>query len=336
MTDFDFDLNGESVSASTIVADVADNLYLNQNVNSTHNQKRLFVTNSNLIKPANNTNSTNNEAPSIENQQQQQQQPQTNTLISSCSLSSSLSTSSSSSSSSSASTTPNSMTNPQQNLTAPLATISEFSNYNSLKYDSKSNNSDLTLADSTCNQQPASKNEANNAKNRKGSISSLNNMTANKTDANEAKYLSSSSINRGELANMSNLNTAPTSNSQTQKKAANTATNSGSSNNSKGIRNFFGKLIRTSLVNINESNFNMNLDQKHVEKAETLAKTPTDESTNKKQTSLNTTNSYFKRGGNRATANARLQNNTFSFSNSSLSVLKKNSTACKKTCIRKP
>ena len=48
--------------------------------------------------------------------------------------------------------------------------------------------------------------------------------------------------------------------------------------------------------------------------------------TNKQAVLNNVAN--FKRGGNRATANARLQNTSnFSFSNSSLSVLKKNSTS---------
>ena len=235
---------------------------------------------------------------------------QTNTLISSFSLSSSLSTSSSSTSSSaSSSSSSSSSTNANAqhlhattpaapSLTAPLATISEFSNYNSLKFDSKSVNSDLTQADTLTNQS------------RKSSIISLGN-TATRQAANGTQKAQTLNVD--------------------EKYAPKQVT---SSNSTKGIRNFFGKLIRTSLVNINETNFNLNsfndreTSQQNAATDSThehamIAKQVTESLSNKQAVLNNVAN--FKRGGNRATANARLQNtNNFSFSNSSLSVLKKN------------
>ena len=82
----------------------------------------------------------------------------------------------------------------------------------------------------------------------------------------------------------------------------------------KGLRNFFGKLIRTSLVNINESNFTLN--------NETAVKQPvTQIEDSKKHLSMsiakNNNNNIFRRGGTRATASARLEN-SLSISNNSL------------------
>ncbi len=87
------------------------------------------------------------------------------------------------------------------------------------------------------------------------------------------------------------------------------------SGNNKGFRNFLGKLIRTSLVNINESNYNLNNEttesmiENHINK-----NNPT---TNNNNINNNNNNNIFRRGGTRATASARLQN-SFSISNSSL------------------
>ena len=180
-----------------------------------------------------------------------------------------------------------------QTLTAPLATISEFSNYNSLKYDSKSTGSDLTQVETLTNPNPS----------RKSSINSLNNNISIKS--HETKCFSHSQKSQ-------------TLNGDEKKQSS-------QQNQTKGIRNFFGKLIRTSLVNINETNFNMNSIETNAANinANNEHKTNELDITNKQAVLNNVAN--FKRGGNRATANARLQNtNNFSFSNSSLSVLKKN------------
>lgn len=85
------------------------------------------------------------------------------------------------------------------------------------------------------------------------------------------------------------------------------------SHNTNSIKSFFGKLIRTSLVNINESGFST-MDKNHKLKAAAKQQQSFDDSSANR--SLNT--SSFKRGGVRATANARLQNNNFSVSNTSL------------------
>jgi hypothetical protein len=237
-------------------------------------------------------------------------QHQPNALISSCSLSSSLSTSSSSSSTSSSSTTSSTQQQQQQQqqaqtMTAPLATISEFSNYNSLKFDSKSVGSDSAQGETLTN--PS----------RKSSINSLNNNISIKS--HETKCFSSHSQKSQTLTNE-------------EKKQHN------QHNQTKGIRNFFGKLIRTSLVNINETNFTLNSIDPSNGNATSINNNNNNEQqqeqckqkgneldiTNKQAVLNNVAN--FKRGGNRATANARLQNTSnFSFSNSSLSVLKKNS-----------
>ena len=232
-------------------------------------------------------------------------------MISSYSLSSSLSSSSSSASSSSIQAASNINTGLSS---APLATICELANFNSTKTnetkDKPISNTPNKLQDtnSLFNDKLAKKNEKTKPKVKKGSVNSLN-LTS--TD-NEFKYHSNASINGKHLSSLFTY-----SSSQPAKKNAlnNTTTTSGSNNNGKGIRNFFGKLIRTSLVNINESSFigmnhaNENIGSHFVE----CDDTPLSPS--------NKNPSYFKRGGSRATANARLQSN-FSFSNNSLSVIK--------------
>lgn len=103
----------------------------------------------------------------------------------------------------------------------------------------------------------------------------------------------------------SSLNDSNENTDTLSKKQTKCASPSHSSN--KGLRNFFGKLIRTSLVNINESNFI----------AQEATKQANDESTTKSL--ANNNKNLFRRGGTRATANARLQN-SFSISNNSLLV----------------
>ncbi len=92
-------------------------------------------------------------------------------------------------------------------------------------------------------------------------------------------------------------------------------------NSTNSIKNFFGKLIRTSLVNINESGFSSTLDKKKKPvglKQQQQHSVDTDSLANRSLSS-------FKRGGVRATANARLQHNTYSLSNSCLAQVDRSS-----------
>jgi hypothetical protein len=224
----------------------------------------------------------------------------TTNMISSYSLSSSLSSSSSSASSSSIQAASNLNTGLSS---APLATICELAHFNSTKDKPISEPTKLPDASSLPSDNLAKKSEKTKPKLKKGSVNSLN-LTA--TD-NEFKYHSNASINGKHLSSLFAYSSQPAA-----KRAALNNTTASGSNTGKGIRNFFGKLIRTSLVNINESSLigtshaNENNGTNHfVECDATPPKTP----------------GYFKRGGTRATANARLQSN-FSFSNSSLSAIK--------------
>ena len=127
----------------------------------------------------------------------------------------------------------------------------------------------------------------------KGSVNSLNNdiiqKVAQQTEKND-KYLSTCSNTRSK--NSKKQSSVPPQNKTSP------------SHNSNSIKNFFGKLIRTSLVNINESSFNNTMDK--YKKSSSMSKHDNNDG------SLN--RSSFKRGGTRATANARLQNNSFSLS----------------------
>lgn len=102
-------------------------------------------------------------------------------------------------------------------------------------------------------------------------------------------------------------------------KAFGQPSSSSSGTGGKGLRNFFGKLIRTSLVNINDSSLNGS-SEKTTSSSSKAAQSSSSSSKGVVSNELNTTtasgSSLFKRGGKRATANARLQN--FSFSNNSL------------------
>ena len=137
------------------------------------------------------------------------------------------------------------------------------------------------------------------------------NKKASITNNFDFKYSSTSSMNR--KASTSELTKKQLQQQQQQQQQPSSQKSSpvhSVSGANKSLRNFFGKLIRTSLVNINESSFNSSIS--NLNDAKPNGKPKID------QANLNaSTNSAFKRGGIRATANARLQNN-FSMSNNSL------------------
>jgi hypothetical protein len=255
----------------------------------------------------------------------QQQQPsqqdghlvsndQNNKLIQSNSLSSSLSSSSSTSTSS--------INNQQQSnntnnpSSAPLATITELQSDKLM-----SNNSDdeihfskefqKKLIENKMQQFDAEKmnSNTNTKKNRgKGSICSLNNATTATSDT--AKYSSSSTFNNRLLSSLLLNNSAQKSNNNKNKffTQKNNSINSG-----KGIRGFFGKLMRSSLVNVNETD-RMNSSQiedcfEAIDSNLILV--------NNNNNAANNPPSNFKRGGLRSTANARLQSSNFSLNSSS-------------------
>jgi hypothetical protein len=82
--------------------------------------------------------------------------------------------------------------------------------------------------------------------------------------------------------------------------------------NSKGLRQFFGKFIRSSMVNINETSKQQNMHQQqnqHNFPNMNLSIFEAKRNAVELLTSNSNNNSHFKRGGLRSTANARLQNN---------------------------
>lgn len=311
-------------------------------------------------------------------------------LISSCSLSSSMSSASSSTSSNSpTSSSPSLAPSNVNNLTAPLATISELISYNSLNtnspnnstdnvrqnsnknmdhyntlprqldskrsnsndtYDSEHNNSGgyrtATLGklnSKTCLSETTSSNTITNEEinSKTPEPDSVNTTSTEQWVQKEAQKLnkniqllnnrkgSVSSLNDNSNESQSHVYetavSSPKKTAKSNEKSNCTSPMHSNSSNNKGLRNFFGKLIRTSLVNINESNFNVNNE------TNTNVQTPSAikqaavvvnqvEDSSSKQPSLSSSknnNNIFRRGGTRATASARLQN-SFSISNNSL------------------
>lgn len=182
-------------------------------------------------------------------------------------------------------------------MQAPLATISEFANYSST--------STLTTTPKTIsNHLDSSSTIANSSsiKNRKNSFTDSNSTLCNLV---ESQFVNSSLIKNPVNSNTSNghgnrssSKSSKYSSAVTLSSSNNTApsspTKTSSQSSNKSIRQFFGKLIRTSLVNINDSS---------------SFQLPLNSGSNSKS-SNNTLNSNFKRGGFRSTANARLQSNT--------------------------
>lgn len=280
-----------------------------------------------LSKQSNHNHHHHHQQQSHQQQQQQQSQQdgqlvsndQNNKIIQSNSLSSSLSSSSSNSSSSINNQQQSNNNNAQ--TTAPLATITELQNDKII-----SNNSDEEIHFSKEFQQKLIESKkqqfdfdtmnSNPKKIRgKGSICSLNNVTTTETTS---KYTSSSSINNRLISSLllnNNSGSAQKSNSKykffTQK---NNSINSG-----KGIRGFFGKLMRSSLVNVNETDRMSNSQIEDCFEAidSNLILVNNNNNNNNKLAAEINQASNFKRGGFRSTANARLQSSNFSLNNSS-------------------
>lgn len=231
-------------------------------------------------------------------------------LISSCSLSSSLSSSSSSSSSTSSASSSQSNTN-TTNLQAPLATISELISYNSLNTNSP-NSVKLDHYNTLPSKRELETNYRNSSLSKLTSKSCLSSTTSSNTIINEDSDLKDTTsqwiqketlkLTKNKKGSVSSLNEEHSQ--LLDKKQSKSNCTSPMHSNNKSLRNFFGKLIRTSLVNINESQFNMSC-----ETTKTL----------EPSTTVISNKNLFRRGGTRATANARLQN-SFSISNSSLVV----------------
>jgi hypothetical protein len=239
-------------------------------------------------------------------------------------------------------------THTSNGLTAPLATISELANYTSNTPKNVCNS--LTAAQSAEN----NGNKSNGSPGDNNKIYDMNlnmcNLVNNKytnsyliknskpkkvSDSSNSKYfsataLSSSEANNGPASNgkklhtvistgkKSSANNSPTNHFGQGSAAASSNANNNSSVN-KSLRNFFGKLMRTSLVNINDATSGSYSSSKNNGKYD---------STDLMKTSLNVTShlstaaaaaldlsppmtrqnqSAFKRGGFRSTADARLQ-----------------------------
>lgn len=335
--DLDFDTNSDSNSIPSINGDDLVNQILSTKTSTKPNTKQV-------TSPKQFQNSMSNSMVLASNINQ------ACSLISSCSLSSSLSSSSTASSNSSASSTPNNSNN--SNLVAPLATISELNNtscsndtyrksqnmehYNTLPSSlSNLNDSKKTLNDTndsemnkfrSLNKLNSCKSSSNHSSNTMVNESQTNNENNINESANFSQTLeifkiskknnvkgSANSLNNDIIQKVAQqtekndryLSTCSSTRSKSSKKQSSVPpqAKTSPSHNGNSIKNFFGKLIRTSLVNINESSFNT-LDK--YKKSSSVTKNDCNDG------SLN--RSSFKRGGTRATANARLQNNSFSLS----------------------
>ncbi len=170
------------------------------------------------------------------------------------------------------------------------ATASSITITNEITTSTPDRDSQTNFASKLSQKETLKINKTIHTNNRKGSASSLN-ETSSETQATASETTYKKAFKQQEKSNVLSVHS------------------------NKGLRNFFGKLIRTSLVNINESNYNVNnettIKQSITQNEDSQNKQP---STN---SGKNNNNNMFRRGGTRATASARLQS-SFSISNSSL------------------
>lgn len=272
----------------------------------------------------------------------QQQQISNQKLISSCSLSSSLSSSSSSTSTSSIAANNNnnnhsSNQNSNSQLTnAPLATISEICSYTTDKTLNTINNNNNNTSDETLDgiqfslidqqkienikQQSLSYNSKVETTNmqrsiitKKGSICSLNNKNQKaSSEAPENKYSSTSSINHRLLSSLL-LNSTGKQQSSVSKNKFFTQKHNSINTGTKGLRNFFGKLMRNSLMNINDAPAAATNNRNSGNQSDDCFEPADSDLVLVNGQSLKTDLiASFKRGGFRSTAGARLQTNNVS------------------------
>jgi hypothetical protein len=272
---------------------------------------------------------------------------QPNQIINSSSMSSSLS-SSSTSSSSSTNSNPSTLapslgvsnsskattTTTANGLTAPLATISELANYTSNTPKNVCNS--LTASTRSAHTSHKSNSSPNDNKIYDMNLNMcnlVNNKYANSylikngkpkkvSDSSDSKYFSATALSSTETnnTNLSRKHSTTTKNNSATSSPTHYGHGSAASSNSnssvnKSLRNFFGKLIRTSLVNINDASSGSYASKNG--KYDSLDLKASTNTNNQLSTAaaaaldlsppLNTNQSSFKRGGFRSTADARLQ-----------------------------